>query len=89
MEFYVSKESKSYEKSYLIAEKFQTKFQDANFKVSQIKNADFHILKKSEVPAVIMELAYLTNENDKKNIATNNEQNQIAKKIIECISELK
>lgn len=89
MEFYVSKESNYYEKSNLIAENFQTSFLNSNYKVAEIKNADFYILKKSEVPAIIMELGYLTNEIDKKNLANNNEQNQIAKKIIECISELK
>lgn len=89
MEFYVSKESNSYEKSNLIAENFQTKFLNSNFKVAEIKNANFFILKNSEVPAVIMELGYLTNEIDKKNLSNNNEQNQIAKKIIECIVELK
>lgn len=89
MEFYVSKESNYYEKSNLIAENFQTSFLNSNYKVAEIKNANFYILKKSEVPAIIMELGYLTNEIDKKNLANNNEQNQIAKKIIECISELK
>lgn len=89
MEFYVSKESNSYEKSNLIAENFQTSFLNSNYKVAEIKNANFYILKKSEVPAVIMELGYLTNEKDKKFLENNNEQNQIAKKIIECISELK
>jgi N-acetylmuramoyl-L-alanine amidase len=89
MEFYVSKESNFYEKSNLIAENFQTSFLNSNYKVAEIKNADFYILKESEVPAVIMELGYLTNEADKKSLANNNEQNQIAKKIIECISELK
>tara|TARA_R110002126_G_scaffold274343_1_gene419325 strand:- start:1870 stop:2487 length:618 start_codon:yes stop_codon:yes gene_type:complete len=89
MEFYVSKESNSYEKSNLIAENFQTKFLNSNFKVAEIKNANFFILKNSKVPAVIMELGYLTNERDKKNLSNNNEQNQIAKKIIECIAELK
>ncbi|MFQ3173493.1 MAG: N-acetylmuramoyl-L-alanine amidase [Flavobacterium sp.] len=89
MEFYVSKESNSYKRSNLIAKNFQTKFLNSNYKVAEIKNADFYILKKSEVPAVIMELGYLTNESDKKNLANSNEQNQIAKKIIECISELK
>ncbi|WP_413999075.1 N-acetylmuramoyl-L-alanine amidase [Flavobacterium sp. W1B] len=88
MGFYVSIESKSYETSNLIAEKFQTKFINANFKVSEIKYADFQILKKSEVPAIMMELGYLTNENDKKILVNNIEQKQIAKKIIECISEL-
>lgn len=89
MEFYVSKESNSYEKSNLIAENFQTSFLNSNYKVAEIKNANFYILQKSEVPAVIMELGYLTNEKDKKFLENNNEQNQIAKKIIECISELK
>ena len=89
IEFYVSKESTNYNSSNLIAEKFQSKFLNANFKVSEIKNANFYILKKSEVPALIMELGYLTNENDKKILVNNYEQNQIAKKIIECISELK
>lgn len=89
MEFYVSKESNSYEKSNLIAENFQTKFLDSNYKVAEIKNANFYILKNSDVPAIIMELGYLTNDIDKKNLVNNNEQNQLAKKIIECISELK
>ena len=89
MEFYVSKESTNYDSSNLIAEKFQTKFLNANFKVAAIKNANFYILKKSEVPALIIELGYLTNENDKKNLVNIQQQNQIAKKILECISELK
>lgn len=89
MEFYVSKESNSYEESNLITENFQTKFLNSNFKVAEIKNANFFILKNSEVPAVIMELGYLTNEKDKKNLSNSSEQNQIAKKIIECIAELK
>ncbi|EIA10552.1 N-acetylmuramoyl-L-alanine amidase [Flavobacterium frigoris] len=89
MEFYVSKESNFYQKSNLIAENFQISFLNSNYKVAEIKNANFYILNKSEVPAVIMELGYLTNESDKKNLANNHEQNQIAKKIIECISELR
>jgi N-acetylmuramoyl-L-alanine amidase len=89
MEFYVSKESNSYEKSNVIAENFKTKFLNSNYKVAEIKNGNFFILKNSEAPAVIMELGYLTNESDKKNLANNNTQIQIAKKIIECLSELK
>ncbi|PRZ28165.1 N-acetylmuramoyl-L-alanine amidase [Flavobacterium granuli] len=88
IEFYVSKESKSYEKSNLIAESFQSKFANSNYKVAEIKNANFYILKKSEVPAIIMELGYLTNKDDKKNLENSMEQNQIAKKIIECFEEL-
>ncbi len=88
LEFYVSKESKSYEKSNIIAEKLQTKFATSNWKVSEIKNANFFILKVSEVPAVLMEIGYLTNKNDKKMLEDGKEQNEIAKKIINCIAEL-
>ena len=89
MEFYVSKESNAYEKSTLIASNFQTKFLNSNYKVAAIKNANFFILKNSEAPALIMELGYLTNEGDKKFLSNTAKQNQIAKKIIECIAELK
>lgn len=89
LEFYVSKDSKSYEKSTVIAEKFQTKFTTSNWKVNKIKTANYHILQKSEVPAVLMEIGYLSNKKDQKLMENNTEQNQIAKKIIACIAELK
>lgn len=89
LEFYVSKDSKSYEKSAVIAEKFQTKFTASNWKVNEIKTANYHILQKSEVPAVLMEIGYLSNKKDQKLMENNTEQNQIAKKIISCIAELK
>lgn len=88
LEFYVSKDSKSYEKSTLIAEKFQTKFTSSNWKVNEIKNANYYILQKSEVPAIIMEIGYLSNKNDIKLLQNKKEQHQIAKNIIACIAEL-
>lgn len=88
LEFYVSKDSKSYEKSTLIAEKFQTKFTGSNWKVNEIKNANYYILQKSEVPAIIMEIGYLSNKNDIKLLQNKKEQHQIAKNIIACIAEL-
>lgn len=90
MEIYVSKENKLYEKSNAIAEKLNSKLaKDNNLKSTEIKNANFFMLKKSEVPAIIVELGYITNESDRKQLTNDNEQNRIAETIVEFISELK
>jgi N-acetylmuramoyl-L-alanine amidase len=90
LEFYVAKETEFFEKSNEIAGKLQEKFsKDTNLKISGIKNGPFYILKRSDVPAVIVELGYLTNENDKKYLIDDKEQNKIAKSISEFISEMK
>jgi N-acetylmuramoyl-L-alanine amidase len=89
MEMYVSKENKSYEKSNVIAEKLNDKLaKNNNLKSTEIKNANFFMLKKSEVPAIIVELGYITNENDRKQLTKDLEQDRIAQTIVEFISEL-
>ena len=90
LEFYVAKETEFFEKSSEIAGKLINKFAaNKNLKVSNVKTGPFYILKKSEVPAVIVELGYLTNENDKKYLVNDQEQNKIALSISEFISEMK
>ena len=89
MEMYVSKESKTYEKANTIAEKLNAKLAKSNnLKTTEIKNANFFMLKKSEVPAVIIELGYITNESDRKQLTEDQEQDKIAATIVEFISEL-
>lgn len=90
LEFYVAKETEFFKKSNEIAEKLNDKFsENANLKMLGVKTGPFYILKKSDVPAVIIELGYLTNENDKKYLIDDNEQNRMAKSISEFISEMK
>ena len=89
IEMYVANESKSAETSLVIAGKLFEKFLNADLKVSEIKRAPFLILKKSEAPAVMVDLGYLSNENDKKYLTDEKEQNKIAKTILAFISELK
>lgn len=90
LEFFVAKETEFFEKSNTIANQLNDKFsKNTNFKVSAVKTGPFYILKKSDVPAVIVELGYLTNENDKKYLIDDTEQNKIAKSISEFISEMK
>jgi N-acetylmuramoyl-L-alanine amidase len=90
MEFYIANESITNEKSNKIANELRNKFiQNNNLKASEIKNAPFFILKKSEVPAVLVELGYMSNLADRAYLTNDMEQNKIAATIIEFISELK
>lgn len=90
LEFYVAKGTEFFEKSSEIAGKLHNKLSGSTcLKMSGIKTGPFYILKKSDVPAVIVELGYLTNENDKRHLIDDNEQNKIAKSISEFISEMK
>lgn len=89
LEFYVAKETEFFIKSNEIAAKLNDKFsENANLKMLGIKNGPFYILKKSDVPAVIIELGYLTNENDKKYLIDEKEQNRMAQSISEFISDM-
>lgn len=90
VEFFVSNESKSSEKSNELVEKLNLELaKNKTLKVSDAKKAPYHILKKSDVPAVLVELGYLTNADDKKYLTDDTEQNEIAKNIVSFLSELK
>jgi N-acetylmuramoyl-L-alanine amidase len=90
VDFYVSNDSPFYEKSNEIASKLGQEFsKNTTLKVSEVKNAPYTILKKSAVPAILIELGYLSNPNDKKYLTDDTEQNEIAKNIISFLSELK
>ncbi|VXA94068.1 N-acetylmuramoyl-L-alanine amidase [Flavobacterium sp. 9R] len=54
-----------------------------------IKNAPFMVLKKATVPGVLIELGYLTNENDKRTLTDKVEQTKIANTILDVVSTLK
>lgn len=89
MEIYVAKETPSAAASHTLATQLCNKFSNTNLKTSEIKTAKFQILKKSEVPAILIDLGYLSNENDTKYLTDDEEQNKIAQTIVEFISELK
>ncbi len=90
MEFYIATESIANERSNEIAVELRNKFiRYTNLKSSEIKKAPFHILKKSEVPAILVELGYMSNLGDREYLTNDEEQNKIAATIIAFISELK
>ena len=90
MEFYVANESVACEKSAVIANALCTKFmQNNNLPSSAVKKAPFFILKKSVVPAIVVELGYLSNLTDRAYLMNEKEQDKIAATILSFVSELK
>jgi N-acetylmuramoyl-L-alanine amidase len=90
VEFYVSPLNKQYETSKNTAEKINLHFvNNLNVKSKGVNDANFSILKNTEFPAITVELGYLSNENDRKFLTDNNQQEKIAEIILEMISKIK
>ncbi|HRA71407.1 MAG TPA: N-acetylmuramoyl-L-alanine amidase [Flavobacterium sp.] len=90
VEFFVYKDSKWYEESNNLAVKLSSEFAKNNsLTIGEIKNAPFYILKYATTPTVLVELGYLSNENDKKYLTDDKEQNKIAENILEFVSGIK
>ncbi|OAB28858.1 N-acetylmuramoyl-L-alanine amidase [Flavobacterium fryxellicola] len=90
MEFYVANESAASERSVIIANELRTKFmQDNALQSSEVKKAPFFILKKSDAPAIVIELGYLSNSSDRAYLMDGKEQDKIVATIISFISALK
>jgi N-acetylmuramoyl-L-alanine amidase len=76
-------------KSREYAEKLLTEFTTKmNLKNRGVHQAPFFILKKSQSPAIILELGFLSNENDRKYLTDKDSQIQIAKTILNFASKI-
>ena len=80
---------KNSEKSKELAEKLASKFSKTQLKSRGVKTAPFMVLKKSEYPTMVVELGFISNENDRNYITSENGQTEIAKTILEFASDLK
>jgi N-acetylmuramoyl-L-alanine amidase len=91
VEFYVAnKEVAVSEKSNDLAIKLSAEFsKNSTLTIGRIRNAPFYILKNATAPTVLLELGYLSNENDKKYLTNEKEQDKIAENILEFVSGLK
>lgn len=88
MEFFVPNTGQS-EKSLAYAEKLAAKFENKDYNTERgIKQASFFILKNANVPAVMFEVGFLSNETDRLYLTTESGQNEIAKTILEFIEEI-
>ena len=76
------------EKSRTIAANLQAEFEGQNLKSNGIKEASFLILKKSEAPAVTLELGYLSNAGDRQYLTDQKRRDSLAKAILKVVSQL-
>ena len=89
-EAFVYDKSIAYERSNELAQKLVLDFEKKiPLKNRGVKTAHFWILKKSEVPAIIIEMGFLSNENDRKYITSSEGQTQIAQTILDFVTNLK
>lgn len=86
---YVAKENPTKDKARAIALNIGEKFKkNHNFVVSEVKEAPFFVLNKSEAPGVILELGYISNDGDRAYLTDGQQQTRIARTILECINDL-
>jgi N-acetylmuramoyl-L-alanine amidase len=89
VEFYVSPKNAKYEDAKKIAEDLNNRFVTKhNLKSRGVKEANFLLLRDSECPTITVELGFLSNENDRKYLTDENQQEKIAATILELISTL-
>lgn len=88
-EVFVTKEGEQKGKSLELAEKLSEKFkQNHGFKLRGVKEAPFYILKNSQAPAMVVELGFLSNSEDRKILTDDAQQTAIANTILEFVGEL-
>jgi len=87
VEVFVNEDNKNYESSKKHAEELINILSTETLKSRGVKIAPFYILKKSNSPAVTIELGFLSNENDRKYITSDEGQNEIASKIYNYVNK--
>ena len=88
-EVFVTDKNDQYENSKALAEKLTTKFSKTPLKIRGVKTAPFMVLKNSECPSMVVELGFISNENDRNYLTSENGQTQIAQTILDFASDLK
>jgi len=70
------------EVSKKLATKFSEKFQD-----SKIRTGNLHILRESKMPAILLELGFMNNPDERNYLASEKGQTETAEKILKFIDE--
>jgi len=84
---YVSSQNEFYEKSLVTANKLIATISNNNLAKGGVKDANLYIIKNSKCPAILLEVGYLSNENDKAYITSENGKNKIANGIFEFLKQ--
>lgn len=88
-EIFISDKSNLIDKTTILADKLSSKLSETQLTNRGLKTAPFMILKNVNYPAMIVELGFITNENDRKFVSSEKGQTEIAKTILEFIYGIK
>lgn len=88
-EIFVTEKTDLFDKTKLLAEKLSSKLSKTQLRNRGIKIAPFWILRNSTCPSMVVELGFISNENDRTFIVSQKGQTEIAKHIVAFISEVK
>ena len=86
-EIYVYKEGEYYKDSKMFAESLLESI-PKNLKKGNVKDANFFILKNSECPAVLVELGYMSNKNDREYLTRVDGQEELTVALLEVVNTL-
>ena len=89
-EVYVSDQSTSYEKSNELAVQFEKSYsENTKLRSRGVKTAPFIILKKSNYPTMLVELGFLSNQNDRNYLTSDAGQTEVAQTILDFVATVK
>lgn len=84
---FVSSKNAFYEKSVDAANELIDKISNKNLAKGNVKDASIFIINNSNCPAITLEIGYLTNDNDREYIKSENGVNEIANRILEFLKQ--
>ena len=85
IEAYVCENTSNHKIAKEHAEKLLQSIANDNLKSRGVKQANFMILKKSNCPSVLLELGFISDENDRNYLISEEGQNEIASNIVKSI----
>ena len=88
IECVVSEKNSRFQDSKSLAEKIQREFQTLNgIALNGIKESNFYVLSENSIPAVLLELGYLSNSMDCAYLNDQKNQREISERIIAAVMQ--
>jgi N-acetylmuramoyl-L-alanine amidase len=88
--FFANVQNAYLDRSLSFAQKVETHFENLEGKNSRgVKQAGFLVLWKTAMPAVLIELGYLSHSKEEKSLASKDGQDRLAKSVLKAISKYK
>lgn len=84
---FISSQNGFYDKSLEKANQLIEKISNNNLTKGGVKDANLYIIKNSKCPAVLLEVGFLSNPNDKAYITSESGKDEIAKNILKLLRE--